>query len=217
MKTTRCWGIVENEACILGTRYCGATKCKSAGRRRCEKKQRELSCRGGKNECRRISRVLYFRRSSDHFSRTCVATGLKRPTRRSKRRGPRLSSLHGLSPDGVYPATLVTKRAVSSYLTLSPLPAPKSLGGLLSAALSLGLPPVAVSHHRALWSPDFPRVMQDHPRPPRRHSRILYGCLEWWRPVVGCHLGMFDQPACFSNDRGLVSSRVPRGIGAESP
>ncbi len=32
------------------------------------------------------------------------------------------------------------------------------LGGLLSVALSLGLPPVAVSHHCALWSPDFPRT-----------------------------------------------------------
>ena len=31
------------------------------------------------------------------------------------------------------------------------------LGGLLSAALSLGLPPVVVNHHRALRSPDFPR------------------------------------------------------------
>jgi hypothetical protein len=31
------------------------------------------------------------------------------------------------------------------------------LGGLLSAALSLGLPPVVVNHHRVLWSPDFPR------------------------------------------------------------
>ena len=40
----------------------------------------------------------------------------------SKQRGPRLPSLHELSPDGVYRAALVTKHAVSSYLTLSPLP-----------------------------------------------------------------------------------------------
>ncbi len=31
------------------------------------------------------------------------------------------------------------------------------LGGSFSVALSLGFPPVAVSHHCALWSPDFPR------------------------------------------------------------
>ena len=43
---------------------------------------------------------------------------------------------------------------VSSYLTLSPLPA--EAGGLLSVALSLGLPPLDVIQHHALWSPDFP-------------------------------------------------------------
>ena len=47
---------------------------------------------------------------------------------------------------------------VSSYLTLSPLPpyAKASGGGLLSVALSLGLPPLDVIQHHALWSPDFP-------------------------------------------------------------
>jgi len=58
---------------------------------------------------------------------------------------------------------------VSSYLTLSPLPpyakatggeppfnASVSAGGLLSVALSLGLPPLDVIQHPALWSPDFP-------------------------------------------------------------
>jgi hypothetical protein len=44
---------------------------------------------------------------------------------------------------------------VSSYLTVSPLPAPWR-GGLLSVALSLGSPPVRVTDHPALWSPDFP-------------------------------------------------------------
>src|SRR6266571_3822122 len=43
---------------------------------------------------------------------------------------------------------------VSSYLTLSPLPA--EAGGLLSVALSLGLPPLDVIQHHPLWSPDFP-------------------------------------------------------------
>src|SRR5512137_954319 len=47
---------------------------------------------------------------------------------------------------------------VSSYLTLSPLPAfaEASAGGLLSVALSLGLPPLDVIQHHALRSPDFP-------------------------------------------------------------
>ena len=53
---------------------------------------------------------------------------------------------------------------VRSYRTLSPLPLPHAApkrsgvrGGLLSVALSRGSPRVAVSNHRALWSPDFPR------------------------------------------------------------
>jgi hypothetical protein len=46
---------------------------------------------------------------------------------------------------------------VSSYLTVSPLPRTAGArGGLFSVALSLGSPPVAVSDHPALWSPDFP-------------------------------------------------------------
>ena len=50
-------------------------------------------------------------------------------------------------------------KLVSSYLTLSPLPAKKShAGGLLSVALSLGSPPVPVKDHPALRSPDFPPV-----------------------------------------------------------
>jgi len=55
---------------------------------------------------------------------------------------------------------------VSSYLTLSPLPAfaEAQAGGLLSVALSLGSPPLDVIQHHALWSPDFP--------PPRRGAAI---------------------------------------------
>ena len=68
------------------------------------------------------------------------------------------SSLFGLSPGGVYPARDVTAPAVSSYLTISPLPASKDTGGIFSVALSLGLLPVGVTHHPALWSSDFPRL-----------------------------------------------------------
>ncbi len=63
-------------------------------------------------------------------------------------------ALFGLAPDGVYPATPVTKRAVSSYLTFSPLPGYP--GGLFSVALSLGLLPLAVNQHPFPRSPDFP-------------------------------------------------------------
>ncbi len=52
------------------------------------------------------------------------------------------------------PRTLVV-----SYTTVSPLPdaAEAVPGGLLSVALSRGSPRVGVTHHPALWSPDFPR------------------------------------------------------------
>ena len=52
---------------------------------------------------------------------------------------------------------------VSSYLTLSPLPA--VAGGLLSVALSLGLPPLDVIQRLALRSPDFPPLHMQR-RPP---------------------------------------------------
>ncbi len=48
-----------------------------------------------------------------------------------------------------------------SYRTFSPLPRHATLanrvrGGMFSVALSLGSPPVGVTDHPALWSPDFP-------------------------------------------------------------
>src|SRR5579875_904605 len=46
---------------------------------------------------------------------------------------------------------------VVSYTAVSPLPSAGADGGLLSVALSRGSPRVAVSHHLALRSPDFPR------------------------------------------------------------
>ncbi len=46
---------------------------------------------------------------------------------------------------------------VGSYPTVSPLPGAHAPGGLLSVALSRGLPRVGVTHRPALWSPDVPR------------------------------------------------------------
>jgi len=61
---------------------------------------------------------------------------------------------------------------VSSYLTLSPLStsAKTSADGLLSVALSLGLPPVPVRNHPVLWSPDFPP-------PTTKWAAIIYSSL----------------------------------------
>ena len=75
--------------------------------------------------------------------------------------GPRARCLRGLAGGGVYPAIPVTRDAVRSYRTFSPLPVDRShgpIGGVFSVALSLARRsgPVAVSHHRALSSSDFP-------------------------------------------------------------
>ena len=69
-----------------------------------------------------------------------------------------LTPLLGLAPGEVYIAGSVTYSTGGLLhhlftLTLS--------GGLLSVALSLGLPRVGVTHHRALWSPDVPRQCRD--------------------------------------------------------
>ena len=65
--------------------------------------------------------------------------------------------LFGLAPGGVCHATPVTSSPVRSYRTLSPLPVPQAaIGGLLSAALAMGLRPPDVIWHFTLWSPDFP-------------------------------------------------------------
>jgi len=62
-----------------------------------------------------------------------------------------LPFLFSLAPGGVYLAAAVAGSAVRSYRTLSPLPrlltkSPPT-GGLLSVALSLGLPPPGVTRH----------------------------------------------------------------------
>ena len=53
--------------------------------------------------------------------------------------------------------TASPRSLVGSYPTVSPLPGACAPGGLLSVALSRGLPRVGVTHRPALWSPDVPR------------------------------------------------------------
>jgi len=58
--------------------------------------------------------------------------------------------LHGLASDGVYLASSVTRVAVRSYRTFSPLPGNKSTGGLFSVALSLEV--ALAGRYPAPWS-----------------------------------------------------------------
>jgi hypothetical protein len=85
--------------------------------------------------------------------------------------------LLGLAGGGVYPADDVTAVAVRSYRTISPLPVPPSadIGRVFSVALSLGLPPVAVSHHRTLPCSDFPLATEGYQRPPSPLSEWMMG------------------------------------------
>ena len=62
---------------------------------------------------------------------------------------------------------------VRSYRTVSPLPGlqraaigrvSRQPGGLFSVALSLGSPLLDVIQHPALWSPDFPPLVNDKER-----------------------------------------------------
>jgi len=70
-------------------------------------------------------------------------------------------TLFGLAPGGVYPAITVTSNPVRSYRTLSALPVPQAaIGGLLSAALVVGLRRPGVTWHPAHWSPDFPPLVE---------------------------------------------------------
>ena len=64
----------------------------------------------------------------------------------------------GVAPDGVYiDLSLLPKKAVSSYLTFSPLP--HSCGGYFLVHLPSGFPHKTLSCIFALWSPDFPRTL----------------------------------------------------------
>ncbi len=98
---------------------------------------------------------------SGHFSGMPVARHLERSTRESQRTGPvRQGSLLDLAPGGVYQAEPVTRFAgalLPHRFTLTSWDSEESpIGGLISVALSLSSRTVGVTHHRVLWSPDFP-------------------------------------------------------------
>ena len=105
-----------------------------------------------------------------HLGRPLPDASRDRPGRRlenmpCRRANADMPSLFGLAPGGVCHAAPVTRRAVRSYRTLSPLPifaeassgkpfvALAEKGGFLSVALSLGLPPPDVIRHRVSVEP----------------------------------------------------------------
>src|SRR5271167_3563000 len=85
-----------------------------------------------------------------HSSGPPVAGRFSRPTRAPGPAKPAslaagATPLFGLAPGGACHAVPVTRSAVGSYPTLSPLPSTEVSGGLLSVALSLGSPPAGVT------------------------------------------------------------------------
>jgi len=107
-----------------------------------------------------ISRVLSW--TIIHLDNTSphISSNLPR-SRASNTMWRTTASLFGLAPDGVYHATNCCQ------LRGALLPHPFTLtlsftrkGGLLSAALSVGLHLPGVTWHPALWSPDFPPFLR---------------------------------------------------------
>ncbi len=111
--------------------------------------------------------------------------------------GPLYPSLFSLSPSGVYHASLITQKAVGSYIkpiigphlfTLTPLLSctvaahceSKKRGGIFSVALSLGSLPLRVTEHCILWSSDFPLQIY--------HFKFNTGSLKRpSRPLLNCY------------------------------
>ena len=108
-------------------------------------------------------------RGGDHPSSPDVTIGVKRPTRGSRpstlslsrspetsgQLGPLIRSCSGWGLS----SQPVSQSLVSSYLAISPLPAPRCYRGrwrFVSVALSVGSPLLGVTQHPARWSSDFP-------------------------------------------------------------
>src|SRR5438309_10745424 len=117
-----------------------------------------------------VSRILSpeFLRDDDHLSQSRLR-GTARPaiagrgaTIPEDRSGPAVLPLFCLAPHGVFRASRITPRAVSSYLAFSPLPALLSKNRrclfcdtFRQRSLSRTLPTFS-TWHAAVWCSDFP-------------------------------------------------------------
>jgi len=128
-------------------------------------------CRSPRSDGARgsVSRVLStpWQAMGGHSSSPGFASGVEQPTRAPGRNDAHVAPLFGLAPGGVCQAGPVTRPAVRSCRTLSPLPArDASIGGLLSVALSLGSPPAGVTRHRRFRGARTFLAGTKPPRPP---------------------------------------------------
>src|SRR5256886_14374942 len=117
-----------------------------------------------------VSRILSpeFLRDDDHLSQSHLrgtahpAVAGRDATIPEDRSGPAVLPLFCLAPHGVFRASRITPRAVSSYLAFSPLPALFSKNRryvfcdtLRQPRLASGLP-AYFTWHAAVWCSDFP-------------------------------------------------------------
>ncbi len=95
-----------------------------------------------------VSRVLSggLPRLCGHSSRRRIAPPLKQPTRATSRNKAHMPPLFGFAPGGVYRAAFRCRGRGALLPHPFDLAGPKT-GGLLSVALSLGLPPPGVTRH----------------------------------------------------------------------
>ena len=107
-----------------------------------------------------------------HSSGSTVTSCLKRPTRELRRTdvvhlAMNTSSVWSCSGWGLpsQPVARTAGELLPHRFTLTASVLPHWVGGLLSVALSVGSPRLAVSQHPVLWSPDFPpRIITDSAR-----------------------------------------------------
>lgn len=136
---------------------------------------------------------------------TPVTRGLQRPTRELRAGHPQTLPYLVLLRVGFSKPAMSPLPLVSSYLTFSPLPWTYH-GGLVSEALSLGLPPLGITQHPALWSSDFP------PAASRAAGDHLACFAIRWGKTSGC--GEPLPLITILPGRGLlVNGPVSRGVG----
>ena len=127
---------------------------------------------------------------NDHSSRRTITHTLKRPTRIQY--GPYLRIpiwscfWWGLPCHELLPAMRCALTApFHPYLQFLPKKKPHE-GGLLSAALSVGSRRPGVTWHPALWSPDFPPLLQSRRPPQQRPSSPLRGAYYQSSKLIAC-------------------------------
>ncbi len=121
-----------------------------------------------------ISRILFpgIDQGGDHSSGMPIARHLMQPTRKPRAGHSQTLPYLVLLRVGFTKPVVSPPQLVSSYLTFSPLP--EIPGGIFSVALSLESPPVCVTDHSALWSPDFPLDRTSVQRSPAISSGTIF-------------------------------------------